>query len=296
MVAGTVRPFFVPPLGSVRAQDWMYEGPGSIAMPLPDHLSDWNQQSVIRLHCSVGADHAEVLSHAGLDSDSDLIWFANWKGKETGLVGHGISAAFGDALTLLELEIAADDACNTLIITRSLLYTGQSVVRNAGAARIPGSVLWSDSTDVRLTGEGSAFPVVIVDFAAVGRTASASWFLEIDPNPKAAAMGGLQLMVNSRDVLLVESITATARTTEQELIVFTLYEGVIAEFVRWALERWDELGSDLEEDSTGAAARLLTERVLPDPLAWVGLREGSMELNEAIAAGSRDIGFGRLFL
>lgn len=289
-----VRPFVVPSAGTVTASRWQRLSDG-VPEPLPDHLPDWDQNTRLSLRSTIEVDLAAVVAETGLPL-SMLVWAVGWQVRESGLVGRPRLYPAGEASFDMELEIPPDETGNTLILTRRLVLG-----RSTGAsdqpllARLAGSVLWSDETILRLSGTGAAFPVEVVDFAKISylsRHARNSWYLELPTSVDQPVLGGLLLMVNAADTVLADAVKALQPNEVQQALIQLMQEQIVELMVRWALSRWEEL-PEADDGSIGAVARILAERVLPEPDSWTGDDADPVELHVAIIEGARRVGLGR---
>lgn len=290
-----VKPFFVPPSDMIRASSWTrlideeWE-------ELGPYVENWDYRSQLRLRCTIEADPAEARSAARLVDDSPLAWSIGWRATDTGLVGDPTVLDVASEPVVVQMEVPPERAGATVVLTRRLVLRRDRMFAAPGEARWAGSILWSDETTVRLTGQGAAFPTEVIDFRSLGRDPDASWYLELPAAADVPAMGSMILLLNVADTALVGAATRSRRHNElQESLIASMEEGVVEELVRWALARWPEL-EDVETDSVGAAARMLTRRVLPDPESWTASDVDSMALKSAIVGGARRIGYGRVAL
>lgn len=287
-----IKPFFVPPPGVVRASPWSRQVDGDWE-ELGDYAKDWDYRTRLRLRCSLEADVEGIRSAARLQDDSSLAWSFGWRATDTGLVGDPTVVEFGRTTVTVDMEIPAERAGDTVLLTRRLVLRRDRMFAGPGEARWAGSIIWSDETAVRLTGHGAAFPTEVIDFRLLNRDPDISWYLDLPAAIDVPAMGSVMLLINSADTALVAAVSRSKRHTElQQALIDMMEEGVVEEFVRWALARWNEL-EGAEPDSVGAAARTLTRRVLPDPESWTSAAIDSMALKAAIINGARTSGFGR---
>ncbi|WP_214401841.1 hypothetical protein [Pseudonocardia lacus] len=287
-----VRPFFVPRNDLVRVSTWSrlveddWEDLGAF-------VENWDYRTRLHLRCHVACDVAAIRTSARLDDGSPIGWSLGWRATDTGLLGDPVVVPVSDEPQTVVLDIPADRAGAGLMLTRRIVLRRDRMSATPGTARWAGSILWSDETPLRLTGQGSAFPSEAVDFRAYGLDPAVSWYLELPATTDLPAMGSMLLLINSADAALVAAVTRQRRHTEvQTALVQAMEEGVVEQLVRWALVRWDQL-DDVEPDSIGAAARTLATRVLPDPDGWTDPHVDQMDLTAAIIAGARRIGWGR---
>lgn len=287
-----VAPYYVPSRGSVSTSAWEWYADPTWE-PLPAFIEEWDYRTVVKLRCDVTVDLQRVRSSTGLHDGSLLFWSLGWRAEDSKLVRTPEVIEVEEGATVLHLELPADGAGSTVCVTRRLVLGSNRMHAAVGEARWAGSILWEDETSLRLTGRGAAFPTEVVDFESLGRDSRTSWYLELPLSPDVAAMGSFLLLINARDSALVAAVSAGRRTSEiNRLLSDHLFEGVVEEIVRWALQHWHEL-QHCEEDSAGGSARLLTKRILDQPELWIGEDLDSMALKSAVMAGARSIGFGR---
>jgi hypothetical protein len=286
-----VKPYFVPPLGSIRPSAWQRHVDGEWE-DVADYVDEWDQRTRLVLRCALDVDLERVRAGAHLMDGAPLVWSIGWRATDTGLVGEPAIFPFDESNVELRLIVPPERAGATIVLTRRLILRRNRLAASSSEARYAGSILWSDETPLRLAGRGAAFPTEIIDFSLLSRD-HASWFLELPPSVDAPAMGSMILMINSADTELVSAVSKSRRHSElQKALIDTMEEGVVEELVRWAIAHWDQLDA-AEPGSVGEAAHSLTVRVLPDPSAWTSQEADSMALKAAIISGARSLGFGR---
>lgn len=295
MRRGDVRPYAVPPPTAINPTDWIRVR-GETAEPVDDYIPDWDQNTELHFKCMIVADIESISESTGIP-DAALTWTVGWYVPETGLVGASVSLAVDEPEVDVDLIVPPHWTGNSIRLTRRLILA--RVPNRPGSplrAHIPGSILWVDEKVVRLLGTGAAFPTEIVDFSKVpslARLARNSWYLDLPDSVEQPVLGGLLLMINSSDHALTSAVSAPIPNEQERMLVQTLQESVADHLVRWALTRWDEL-KDLDDTSVGSVARVLTERILPDPENWTSIDLDTMELHAKIIEGARRIGLGRV--
>jgi len=287
-----VKPFFVPAPGVVRAGVWQQLVDGQWA-DIGDFVASWDYATRLDLRCALRIDIDALRVDTDLTDGSPLGLAVGWRCLDTALVGEPVVQDLtADHIEML-MTVPPERAGSEIVLTRRIVLRRDRLSPTAGQAKWAGSILWSDESRLRLTGDGSAFPVEVVAFDEVGRNPNVSWYLQLPASADGPVMGSMLLLINSADVDLVAAVSKAARHTEaQRLLVNQLEEGLVEELVRWALSRWDELES-LEDETVGAVARTLAARVIPNPGAWVSGDHSSMDLRAEIAGRARALGFGR---
>lgn len=291
-----VLPYLAAPTDAINPRPW-FRWVGEELQPLGDYISDWDQNTILYLESTLTADLDAVSSSTGL-SKSDLAWSIGWRAMDSFLVGPTKVLPVESEAVSLSLEIPPEHTGNVIQIRRGLiLMNEQSRAGFPLRAHLPGSVLWRDDFNIRLSGAGAAFPVEVIDFgklSGLARLARNSWYLELPASVDTPTLGGLLLMINSADKALVAAVSSLTPDEEQKLLVNAMQESVVQQIVRWALARWQLLPESVDA-SVGSAARVLTERVLVDPQAWTESGVSDMDLHAAIIEGSRRINLGRSF-
>ncbi len=287
-----VKPFFVPQDASVRATGWQRSVDGDWES-LDDYVDDWDQRTHLHLRCAIECDVDAVRHDARLSDASPLGWSIGWRATDTGLVGEPKLVDFGTPRVDVDLTVPPERAGATIALTRRLVLRRDRLAAAPNEARFAGSILWSDEVTLRLAGRGAAFPSEVIDFDLLNRDRQTSWYLDLPASMDLPVMGSMILLINAADSDLVAAVSRSRRHSEyQQALIQDMEEGVVQELVRWALARWDEL-QDAEDESVGAAARTLAQRVLVDPQSWTSPDIDSMALRSAIVSGARAIGFGR---
>jgi hypothetical protein len=294
MATRDVRPFFVPPDGSIKASSWSRLVDGEWE-PVGDFIENWDYRTDLRLRCSFVIDPESVRRGAHLTDGSPLAFSFGWRALDTYLVGPNKRITLNEREFEVEIEVDAQHAGAAIALTRRLILERDRLSPLPGEARHAGTILWSDETSLRLAGSEAMFPTEVVDFELFGIDKGASWHLRMPASPDEPAMGALLLLLNPLDKKLVAAVQKEKNHTDEQLaLVQEMEEGIVDEIVRWALARWDEL-EDCDSESFGAAAGALTSRVLDEPSAWTPdvVVAASMDLRSSIIAGARSIGFGR---
>jgi hypothetical protein len=288
-----VKPFFVPGDDSIRPTAWQRFVDGDWE-PLEDYLDDWDQRTYLRLRSSIAVNPERARAECRLTDGSALSWAVSWRATDTGLVGAPTTVPFGEEHVELTMLVPPDRVGATIGLTRRLVLDRGRPHATGAEARWAGSILWADETVLRLAGRGAAFPSEVVDFELLNMDRRASWYLDLPSSVDAPSMGAMILLINSADTDLLGAISKSRRHSDyQRALLQAMEEGVVEELVRWAISHWDEL-EHAEEESVGAAARTLTNRILSDPKGWTSPDVSSMALRAAIVDGARAIGFGRL--
>lgn len=289
-----VRPYLVPSAATVTMSPWAHLVEGDWE-PLGEAVDNWDYRSELRLRCRIEADVSRIRAETHLTDGSPLAFHFGWRASDTYLVGPSTRVPLVNRQFDVEIEVDPQFAGTSIVLTRRLVLERDRLSPSAGEACQAGSILWSDEQSLRLMGPEAMFPTEVVDFDAFGIDPGASWHLVMPATPDEPAMGALLLLLNPLDTKLVKAVQRVKNHTDDQLaLIESMEEGLVDEMVRWSLAHWDELG-DCDSESFGAAARVLTSRVLDDPASWTSesVLRSSMDLRSSIVAGTRAIGFGR---
>lgn len=293
-MSGDIKPYVAAPADAIRPQAW-FRLVGDEFRPLGDYIPDWDQNTVLQLESTLDADVGEICSSIELPK-SALQWAVGWRAVDTRLVGASHLFAVDNEHVEFSLTIPPERTGKAICVSRKLILgKRQDPTGFPLRAHIPGSILWSDDHIVHLSGRGAAFPMGVIDFTKVSitaRLARNSWYLDLPASVDTPTLGGMLLMINSADIALAAAVSSSNPDEEQQLLLSAMEESVVEQLVRWALARWDEL-PELIDASVGSVVRILAERVLGDPRAWVHDEINDMDLHAVIIEGARKAGFGR---
>jgi hypothetical protein len=158
---------------------------------------------------------------------------------------------------------------------RTALVLDDAATTAPFVAHIPGSILWSDSFEIRLQGDAPQFPISVVDFERAGFPLGAGWYLHVESELDAPLHASLRLYVNSSSSAVVAAFqNAAAPRPEDRAILQAVRADVARVLVEHSLNQ-DELRSpgDWDSESLGFALRALLVRFYRgEDLEQVGLR------------------------
>lgn len=283
-----VTPYLRASQDTVRAETWEIELDGTY-VALAETLPTWDQNTSIQLRCLCDLDVNRIEQETGV-AHGDMMWSIGWRVQETGLVSDPLIAPVRpDGNNEFHLTIPPERTGPTLEVTRSIALRHN---RNPGTpieARWAGSVLWEDTTRVRLGNTSADFPVELLEFASshMRRFRHNSWYLDLPDSADRSALGAMLLLINTADATLTEAATAVKPSRAQGAVLASLEESLTEHLVIWALERWDECET-APPGSAGAAAQILALGVLGDDVAsWTGTGHDIMQRRARIIEGWR---------
>lgn len=226
MIKDFSAPYLTPPAETVEMLPW-HRTYGDEQCQLGPLLTDWTPGSDIRLSRVVGIDLDEVRETAGLHDDVTLGLVVSWVSNSTKIRRRCFLKGNPEERQAVEIVLPGDEIGGTLELDTSLVVLdapGEPVV---GVAHRPGSILLRDSQKIILEGDGSSFPMAVVDFNHTRYNPSASWHLETTTDIDANFSATFQVLINQRDEKLVKSIEADRPTKEQTILLQELSAGVI---------------------------------------------------------------------
>jgi hypothetical protein len=260
-------PYLRPPEDILRCSPWALEVANG-TIELSEDLPTWDYNSILALRRSISIDGDRARNTSGLTADAELQLVVRWSASASWLRGLAWSQAVPPRDD--ELQIAFDlpgiDLGGTLELSLMLTLVSPGSKPSRLAPTKPGSVLWADRTEVRLRGDGSRFPLAIVDFGDLLYPEGASWHLEIGADLEEPALGSILLLVNERRDIVLSALRAAADPGEADQAVLSILS---TDLVRGLLERaiTDEMfqaSTDYPLGSVGAVLKSLLRRRFPE--------------------------------
>ncbi|GEM31359.1 hypothetical protein NN3_23660 [Nocardia neocaledoniensis NBRC 108232] len=255
-----------PSAAVVQAGDWLLTV-GVNEMSLPDHLPHWDYQTNLSLRRVVKVDLERALAESTLAPGTELALAAVWTStgsKLRGTLSRVIVPADGEVELRADL-VGADLGGVLLLDTALVLARRRRGADRPVAPRRGGSVLWNDSSHIRLQGDAPQFPIAIVDFDRTNYPGDAAWHLEIGTDLDVATMGSLLLLVNEKKTLIAEALQRAGNPRLQDKMALSmLYSDVARTMVDHALRisEFDDEANYLEE-TLGATLQELFGRLFP---------------------------------
>jgi hypothetical protein len=222
---------------------------------VPPSLPDWDYQTDLRLRRSLTVDLVDGRRSAGLDASAPLAISVRWNVVPSLVRG---SAAWipldGDQREwTVDVHIPGERLGGVLHVETSVVLAGEAEQRPAAAHR-PGSVLWSDATEIRLQGDAPLFPIALVPFSKSSLPDKAAWFLELGSDLEASALGAIQLLVNQEHPAVVAAVSRAGNPGDVDRTVLSALK---SDVIRSMLERAVtdeafEMTAEFDKDTLGA--------------------------------------------
>lgn len=221
---------------------------------------DWDYDTTLSLFRPLTIDGARARRTSGLVDGSELDLSVQWFASSSALRGRAWRCPV-PAVDGFEAAVAFDlpggDLGGTLELVTSITLRTAASGSSAAAAARPGSVLWSDRLRVLLQGDNTLFPIAPADFHDLPYPTGAGWYLHIDEDLEAAALGSLLLLVNERHDVVMQALDTAASPTEADRrVLSTLRSDVLRVMVEQALTH-EDLSDEVEYPSGSLGALLL---------------------------------------
>ncbi|WP_435280662.1 hypothetical protein [Streptomyces koelreuteriae] len=261
-MAHDVMPFLQPAPQVLTCGPWQIddnEGTGE----LPALLPDWDPQADLALSRHVTVDHPRALADCRLPADTPLALVVDWHSSAAHYTGSAFRRLVVDATTLtVQIKLSGTDLGGTLVIYTRLVLADDVPRPEAAPPFTPihaGEILCEQSTEVRLEGSASRFPISVIDFPLHGFDENARWALGLPEDPAVPVTGGIRLYLNRTDTELVTAATrAAAPTSMQRRQLETMYDDVARQLVEACLRPvWRDAVTDAA-DEPGSLAESLT--------------------------------------
>jgi len=253
-----VFPFLRPPADVVTVGPWSRLTPDG-AEPLTDTLRDWDYSTTLALHRAGSVDGLRLRRLCGLPIDATLDVSVQWFASSSALRGRAwrISLPPEDGFeTSIDFRLPGDDLGGGLELITSVILRASAPGASPAAATRPGSVLWSDRHRLTLEADSTLFPIATADFHELPYPTGAAWYLHIDEDLEAAALGSILLLLNERHTVVMRAVEAASSPTEADRRVLSALR---TDVLRVLLDRALTL-DDLKEDvqyPTGSLGALL---------------------------------------
>lgn len=255
-------PFLRPPADVVTTAPWSRLTADG-GEPLPDTLLEWDYDTTLSLLRPMTIDGMRARRFSGLTEEAELDLSVQWFATSSALRGRAwrsaLPAVDGFAASIA-FELPGGNLGGTLELVTSITLRAPARRSSAAAPTRPGSVLWSDRCQVLLQGDNTLFPIAPADFHDLPYPTGAGWYLHIDEDLEAAALGAILLLVNERHDVVMQALEAAALPAEADRrVLSTLRTDVLRVLVERALTH-DDLSEEVDYPP-GSLGALLTNVV-----------------------------------
>lgn len=222
----------------------------------PESLAGWDMSRTVRAHRIVMFDPASVARETGLGPKSRLRLVAGWssEGTRTREFQFRRDLNVDGEATEVELTIDIDGRLlgPTFSLETAIVLLKGCATSDGTAARIPGSLLFEDSTKIYIEGLGRRFPMEWIAFEEAGYPRGAAWYLDWDQEEMdRSVLGGMRLYLNASHADLSERLEANDATTDA--ILETMQMDVVRQLISGAVGSADFRQHDgpFEPDTLG---------------------------------------------
>lgn len=205
-------PYLLPKPDRVKIIKWNLITADGL-QPVDALFPDWDAALSVHVSAAVEIDVSSVLEDCHLPLDSVLRLSLTWHSDGTGLRGRGTYIDLNPHLTgqTLNLEVQINGAVLAKSVTISVILvliesgTGSELL----APKLPGSLLWYSEKTILLEGEGTRFPMEVIDFAdSAWLPENAAWFLDWDPDDfDQPVLGAVRLYINLRHERVKQAVS-----------------------------------------------------------------------------------------
>ena len=184
----------------------------------------WDPYNFISLSTNVSVDTKKLLQSTNLTDKDTFRIIASWHSPGTTLKGAGKNTgeyhnfiADKDNLNFeVKLNVDGSLVGEKLFISLKLCLVKKLSTSPISPA-ILGSVLWENTNEIILEGEGSMFPMQVRKFPK--SYSNASWYLDMG-EMSAPVSGGLRLYINAEKEELINSINSKESSTDFSKIIY----------------------------------------------------------------------------
>lgn len=289
-------PYLTPSPAALHAQEWSIENGDSLE-PLESSIPHWSQGTDIYVTRSIEIDRPEIIRTTGLPDAAVLGIAVSWFSDSTKFRRSVYRAPIGVEPVHIRARLSGDEISSTIKLRTSLILMNSLSFTPAWVASKPGSMLLREEVPISVEGDGSVFPMAVVDFTSTAYPNNASWYLVTSTQLEARFSSTFQVMINQRDEKLVKAIEATKPDREQTALLENLEHGVIATLLELAYFLRSEDSLDLEGHEDGSVGAVLAEFVVDSGDAAWDSESGSSRVSHRRAyfdSLARDIGAGRI--
>ncbi|MCV7086975.1 hypothetical protein [Mycolicibacter hiberniae] len=249
-------PYLTPADEVVEMHPWMHLDRGG-SVPLISPVDGWVTGTDIALSRGVVVDLAALRDQCRLPASIPLALVVSWRSDASKIQRHLFTRRLDRSRNDIQVTLPGSEIGGTIQITTAITLHEDVEAPLAGAPHIRGAVLVRDRVSVTLEGEGSMFPMAVVDFRTRTYDDRSSWFVETSTDLGANFSAEFQVFINERDKALIKAIEADNPTREQQALIDELSSGVMQVVLElaYALKNNGELGP--EEHGDGSVGQVL---------------------------------------
>lgn len=244
-------PYLTPAQGVVEMHPWMHLDRGD-SVPLVSPVQDWVTGTDLSLSRGVIVDLTMLRDQCRLPPDTPLALVVSWKSDASKIQRRVFTRPISESRNEVQVRLSGNEIGGTIQISTAVALLDNLDESLAGAPHIRGAILAQDRVSVTLEGEGSMFPMAVIDFTTRTYDDQSSWFVETSTDLGANFSSDFQVFINERDKVLIKAIEAEKPTREQQALIDELSSGIMQVVLElaYALKANGELGSEQHGDGS----------------------------------------------
>lgn len=232
------RPYLTPLSDRVVIEHWEQQIDDR-TVPLEDRLPGWDAGTDLHISAKVFVNVEGIYQDCRLERDAVLRLFLLWESSGTKLRASGDVIDFThkapSGRTALTAHIDGKLLADTLTLFVKLLFISPGTTQHQLMPKLSGSILLeTPPRKIQLEGDGSRFPIEVIDFTTTSFPHQAGWYLSWDPDDLGQQfLGDVRLYVNSRHPQIATAVsdirpeTAGIREAVRLDLAQTLIRGVV---------------------------------------------------------------------
>tara|TARA_B100001063_G_scaffold243481_1_gene274193 strand:+ start:390 stop:1286 length:897 start_codon:yes stop_codon:yes gene_type:complete len=209
---------------SVLINEWINQD-GKIAFENSVLNQKWDPYNYIYLSNKVTINSSKLLASTHLSKEDEFRIIATWFSSGTNLKGAGKEIGFCHDFKPLEenhyfdvkLNIDGSHVGEKFIVSLKLCLINRNSFSNISAIQ-PGSILWEDTNEIILEGQGSLFPMEVCKFPK--SYSNANWYLDVG-EMSAPVSGGLRLYINVEKTDLINNLNSKELSNDFFKIIYS---------------------------------------------------------------------------
>ncbi|WP_043451654.1 hypothetical protein [Jongsikchunia kroppenstedtii] len=262
MAKSFVAPYLVPDSDAIEMQPWTLDMRGE-STPLGAVVDNWVSGTDLNVSRGVTMNLDSVRQRCGLPEQSELGLVVTWMSDSSKIRRRVLTKQVLEPRNEVSVTLPGNEIGGTIRLSTSLILLADIDRPAPGTPHRRGSILYTDVISVVLEGEGSMFPMAVVDFDARPYDSRASWHVETSTDLDADFSSTFQVLVNEKDKPLIKAIESEKPNREQQALLDELSSGVMQVVLElaYAMKSLGDLaGGDFETGTVGDVLFSLIEQ------------------------------------
>src|SRR5699024_722411 len=199
-------PYLLPGEDRIEATDGRISWRGE-SLELMPVLEDWGGED-LRLTRALSIDVDAIRQDCGLPQDAPLELVVTSFGNTTKMRRCVFRRRVDGRHNDIEAVLRGGEIGGTVTVSTRLVLGADLPDAPPWTPRLCGSILAAYSTRIMVEGDGSMFPMAVIDFATRPYDSHASWHVETSTDMDADFSAMFQVLINDQDTELVTAIEA----------------------------------------------------------------------------------------